>query len=200
MGGARNDAFGEVVKALEAAASGDREQTGVEQVLQRRLSVARSPPTPPAFGTLAGVGQVAGAERSAFGDLVVDPSHVHATRRLHVLPRPSGVLGHAVADQRIERKRHEARFVSPEFEQLAFAVRQRVERIGGVWPEARKGRHVVGSDQHVDGIDLEGVHARCEFSQVRRGGPRRACAESLRGDRETARLGERERDRHGLSV
>ena len=29
---ARNDAFGEVVKALEAAASGDRDQTSVVQV------------------------------------------------------------------------------------------------------------------------------------------------------------------------
>jgi hypothetical protein len=47
---------------------------------------------------------------------------------------------------------------------------------------------------------LESVNARYEFAQVRRGGPRRACAESLRGDRETVRLGERERDRHGLSV
>src|SRR5262249_1020155 len=84
----------------------------------------------------------------------------------------------------------DACFVPDEVEQLACAVRQRVERLGGVRSQAGEGGHVMSPDEHVDGIDLEGVHARGESAQVRRRGTRRARAESLSGDRETARLDE----------
>src|SRR5262249_19019014 len=44
--GARDHAIGDVVLPLETATAGDREQPGVEEMLERRLAGAPAPPVP----------------------------------------------------------------------------------------------------------------------------------------------------------
>src|SRR5439155_3472902 len=68
----RNDALGEVVEPLEAAPAGDREEPGVEEMLEGFLAAA---PTPPVARALAGAGEVSGSDWSALGHLRIDLRH-----------------------------------------------------------------------------------------------------------------------------
>jgi hypothetical protein len=77
---AQDDKLRDVVEALKAATSGDSHETGVVQVFERGFAIARAPPSPPAAGALAGIGQFRSCDRSAFNDLPVDSRHVRAKR------------------------------------------------------------------------------------------------------------------------
>src|SRR5882672_7237807 len=115
--GARNHALGEVVEPLEAAPPGDGEEPGVVEMLERELADA---PAPPVAGALAGIGQLGCGERPALRDLRIRARHVGAAARAHELVGPLAMLVHAVAQQRIERQRQQARRVPPVLEQLAL--------------------------------------------------------------------------------
>ena len=158
-------------------------------MLERRLAAR---PAPPVARALPGVGQVRGRKRAALGHLGIGLRHIGAAPRAHVLAGPLGVLVHAIAQQRIERHRHEARGVAPVFEELAALVRELIERRDRIRPEPRKRRDVVRAGEDVDRIDLERVHALREATQVCDARPRRPRTEALRRDRQPASLRERE--------
>jgi hypothetical protein len=91
--------------------------------------------------------------------------------------------------------------VAPELEQLARpAVGGPVEQLDRVGPEPAVERHEVGALQHVDRVHLDQVHAAQHPAQVAQIGdaPWPGVGETLRGQRDAARLcdGERIRECH----
>jgi hypothetical protein len=143
--GRRDDALGEIVEPLEAAASGDGDEAGVEQVLDRRF-----PSFPHHFRNAYWDWTEAGGDRPRRAT-PGGPGYV-APAPTHVLLRILGV--HAIPDERVERDRHQARGVPPVFEQLAPVVGERVERVRPIGAEPRERRYIVGAARTFP-VDLE---------------------------------------------
>ena len=98
---------------------------------------------------------------------------------------------HPVPEQRVEGDRHETRRVSPELEQLALLIRERIDRVAAIDAQPRERRYVVRACEHVDRIDLKCVNSLGELPHVIDRWLRGPLSESLRCNGETSRLGER---------
>src|SRR5258708_21612650 len=86
-----DDALGEVVEPLEAAASGDGDEPGVEEMLERGLAGA---PAPPVSRARARIRKVGCGKRTALGDFGIGLRHVRAAPRAQVPLGPRGMLFH----------------------------------------------------------------------------------------------------------
>src|SRR4029079_553531 len=96
------DAFGNVVEALEVAPTGDRQPPLPEQPLESRLAVR---PSPPRAGALAGHRQLTGGNRTALDDLAEHRVLEGALLAAHAGPALA-LVRHPPAHQRIHVERH----------------------------------------------------------------------------------------------
>ncbi|MNP08866.1 hypothetical protein D3C76_1009520 [compost metagenome] len=122
-----------IVEPLEATSASHRHLTGGEQPFQRVLFLA---PVPPRAGPLLAGGQAARAEGALFthsgqhtGDHLLPLTA--KLRELAVDATASGGVGHAPAQQGVQRQRQQRGFVAPVFEQLALTAMAPGELVKG---------------------------------------------------------------------
>ena len=200
--GIGEDAFGEVVDALEATPRRSRDAPGPEEPFEGALAVAPAPPASRSLERPNGfaVRQLPGAERAALphcpqhgldevGPLATEP------RDARIDTFAAGGPFHAPAQERLQVEPHQRSLVPPIFEEAAPApmVGRLVEESRIIGAKPREERHVVGAREDVDGIDLDKAEPIEGPRDIPSGDdPRPPGSETLRGERDAAGLRPRE--------
>ena len=195
----RQCTLGQIVDALEAPTAVCGDLAGPEEPLERHLALA---PPPPAGAATARALEVRHTDRPARANL-----GQHRFAEFRALPAEPSNAGpdahastralHSPAQERLQLDGQKGSLVTPVLEQRSSLIRvgHPVEQRGLVRPEPREAGQIVRAHEHVDRVDLdqaEPAHHADEVVRARRSSrPRRR--EALRGQRDAARLGKRQR-------
>ena len=164
-GGRRQRPLQQVIALVEVPTRVHRERAGHPEVVQTVLH--RPPPPPPAPAARPAPLEVCAAHGSIGRD-----GGLHLGQHLGIAAQPVGparvpraVVEHGAPPPRQRGCRDQARGVGPVLEEQPPAIDEPIEPRAVVRSKAAPDREVVGTVEHVDGVELQAAHVLDEAAQ-----------------------------------